>query len=157
MRRLSLSFLRSRLLSPLCDCASASIFLGMGATLSCPSQLLLDFGCYFCCSSSIFDEFVIIFKYLLCGRLSWHHLYQNLYSLYLLGMCVWSTLAHTHTRSSTHTHSAALLLLLLFVVFFVCLFLLLKWALSKNNYVFWHMHAHIQYVYTHSHMHVSSI
>lgn len=78
-------------------------------------------------------------------------LYQNLYSLYLLGKCTKCTLVHTHTHAGKHTHTRTLRLLRASVVFVVVvcrpllllrlLLVPLKKALSKNNYVFWHMHA----------------
>lgn len=77
-------------------------------------------------------------------------LYQNLYSLYLLGKCTKCMLAHTHTHTLASTHTRTLRLLRASVVFVVVcrpllllrlLLVPLEKALSKNNYVFWHMHA----------------
>lgn len=95
--------------------------LFLGARRLFPVPAAIGFRLF---SSSIFYKFLIIFKYLFCYCLyCWHYVYQNLYSLYLLGMCVRSTLAHTHALCGC-CELLLLLLLFLFVVFFFFFFFL---------------------------------
>lgn len=85
----------------------AFLFLQRKENLSFPSQLLLGFG-YFCCSSSIFYKFLIIFKYLFCYCLLLA-LFVSKFMFVVFVRKVCSKHARTHTHTQAHTRALRLL------------------------------------------------